>query len=96
MLREVQGCSREDPLDSCKQGTLEKPQVRCRLVAQELALGERPDELFAATLSVSAVRFSTSSLEAVWALHHDDGCKGSICMELCAETCASSYHDVTH
>ena len=37
-------------------GTAEKPQVKCRLVAQELALGERLDELFAGTPSVSPVR----------------------------------------
>ena len=37
-------------------GTAEHPQVKCRLVAQELALGERLDELFAGTPSMSAVR----------------------------------------
>ena len=36
-------------------GTAEKPRVKCRLVAQELAVGERLDELFAGTLSMSAV-----------------------------------------
>ena len=30
-------------------GTRAKPQVKCRLVAQELAYGERMDELFANT-----------------------------------------------
>ena len=37
-------------------GIAEHPQVRCRFVAQELALGEKLDELFAGTPSKSAVR----------------------------------------
>ena len=39
-----------------KKGTAEHPQVTCRLVAQELALGKRLDELLAGTPSISAVR----------------------------------------
>ena len=37
-------------------GTAEHSQIRCRFVVQELALGERLDELFARTPSMSAVR----------------------------------------
>ena len=34
------------------------PKVRCRLVAQELAFGERMDELFSGTPSLSAVKMA--------------------------------------
>ena len=37
-------------------GSKEAPKVRCRLVAQELGYGERVEELFAGTPSLSAVR----------------------------------------
>ena len=39
-------------------GTKEKPQVKCRLVAQELAYGERMDELYANTPSLQSVRMA--------------------------------------
>ena len=39
-------------------GTREKPKLRCRLVAQELALGQREDELFAGTPPLSAVKMA--------------------------------------
>merc|ERR1711954_121436 len=39
-------------------GTKHKPQVKCRLVAQELAYGTRMDELFANTPSLSCVKMA--------------------------------------
>ena len=42
-------------------GTADEPKIRCRLVAQELGYGERIDELFAGTPSLTSVRL---------ALHH--------------------------
>ena len=39
-------------------GTPASPKVRCRLVAQELAFGERMDELFSGTPSLSAVKMA--------------------------------------
>ena len=39
-------------------GTKHKPQVKCRLVAQELAYGTRMDELFANTPSLSCVKLA--------------------------------------
>ena len=37
-------------------GTKQDPQVRCRLVAQELAYGRKMDELFAGTPSLTVVK----------------------------------------
>ena len=39
-------------------GTKEKPQVKCRLVAQELGYGTRMDELYANTPSLSCVKLA--------------------------------------
>ena len=43
-------------------GSVEDPQVRCRLVAQEFAKGEIRDDLFAATPPLSALKLLISDV----------------------------------
>ena len=39
-------------------GTRDEPEIKCRLVAQELGYGERLDELYAGTPSMDAVKLA--------------------------------------
>ena len=65
-------------------GTTQKPEVRCRLVGQELAYGQRMDEMFTATPSLSSVRL---------ALHHA-GQRGKGRKLMCLDVrCAFLYAD---
>ena len=58
-------------------GTAMDPEVRCRLVAQELGYGQRMDELFAGTPSLMAVKLILhhAAKEGAGARYHGLGCE---------------------